>query len=115
MSFDHATQSVTGANRSNHIKGAMAGVALAFEEDDGSRAIQTTVVVNEDDGVRLANVDVRAYYEIDRTVAQIRAGGYRSIALQFPDSLLPDAPRVQQELKVRSCVLMHLAPSVLSV
>lgn len=75
-------------------------VALAFESDDGSRAIQATVEVAEQDGVRASGVGVLAYYETQRTVAQIRAGGYRNIALQFPDSLLPDAPRVQQELKV---------------
>lgn len=80
-------------------------VALAFELDDGSRAIQATVEIAEQDGVRAADVDILAYYETQRTVAQIRAGGYRNIALQFPDSLLPDAPRVQQELKVRRVVV----------
>lgn len=75
-------------------------VALAFESDDGSRAIQTTVEVVEQDGVRTDDVAFDTYYEIQRTVEQIRKGKYKSIALQFPDSLLPDAPRVQQELKV---------------
>jgi diphthamide biosynthesis protein 2 len=75
-------------------------VALAFESDDGSRVIQATVEVLEQDGVRTDDVGFETYYEIARTLEQIRRGGYKNIALQFPDSLLPDAPRVQQELKV---------------
>lgn len=74
-------------------------VALAFESDDGSRAIEMQVQVQEGDGVRAPDVDIHAYYDIARTVEQIRSGGFTKIALQFPDSLLPDASRVQQELK----------------
>lgn len=33
-------------------------------------------------------------YEVNRTVAEIRKGDWRRIALQFPDDMLPDAPRV---------------------
>lgn len=33
-------------------------------------------------------------YEINRTVAEIRRGGWTRVALQFPDDMLPDAPRV---------------------
>lgn len=73
-------------------------VTLAFEADDGSRAIHATVEVASLDGVRAADADVAAFYEIARTAAQLRAGGFRAVALQFPDSLLPDAPRVQREL-----------------
>ncbi|TMW55970.1 hypothetical protein Poli38472_008618 [Pythium oligandrum] len=76
-------------------------VALAFEMDDGSRAVQTQVEIREQDGVRSDEVAFEAYYDIVRTVEQLRRGGYRSIALQFPDSLLPDAPRVQVELQSR--------------
>ncbi|EEY63922.1 diphthamide biosynthesis protein, putative [Phytophthora infestans T30-4] len=74
-------------------------VALAFESDDGSRAIEMQVQVQESDGVRAEDCDLRVYYDITRTVEQIRRGGYKKIALQFPDSLLPDASQVQQELK----------------
>ncbi|MCJ1393954.1 Diphthamide biosynthesis protein 2 [Xylographa bjoerkii] len=38
-------------------------------------------------------------YEIHRTIASIRQGKYRRIALQFPDSMLPDAPRVFEALQ----------------
>ncbi|KAI9986763.1 hypothetical protein PInf_025720 [Phytophthora infestans] len=74
-------------------------VALAFESDDGSRAIEMQVQVQDSDGVRAEDCDLRVYYDITRTVEQIRRGGYKKIALQFPDSLLPDASQVQQELK----------------
>ncbi|KAE9020364.1 2-(3-amino-3-carboxypropyl)histidine synthase subunit 2 [Phytophthora fragariae] len=74
-------------------------VALAFECDDGSRAIEMQVQVQESDGVRPADFDLRVFYDIARTVEQIRRGGYKKVALQFPDSLLPDASQVQQELK----------------
>ncbi|TDH68432.1 hypothetical protein CCR75_007666 [Bremia lactucae] len=74
-------------------------VALAFESDDGSRAIAAQVHVEDSDGVRQDQCDISIYYDIARTVDQIRWGGYTKIALQFPDSLLPDAPEVQQELK----------------
>ncbi|MCJ1462982.1 Diphthamide biosynthesis protein 2 [Pseudocyphellaria aurata] len=33
-------------------------------------------------------------YEIKRTVVEIRKGNWRRVALQFPDDMLPDAPRV---------------------
>ncbi|TYZ63749.1 hypothetical protein PybrP1_003718 [[Pythium] brassicae (nom. inval.)] len=73
-------------------------VALAFEADDGSRAIHATVELAPLDGVRAADTDVATFYEIARTAEQLRVGGFRAVALQFPDSLLPDAPRVQREL-----------------
>ncbi|KAL3420962.1 diphthamide biosynthesis protein 2 [Phlyctema vagabunda] len=38
-------------------------------------------------------------YEVARTVREIQEGGWTRIALQFPDSMLHDAPRVSQELE----------------
>ncbi|KAI4128077.1 MAG: hypothetical protein LQ347_004324 [Umbilicaria vellea] len=38
-------------------------------------------------------------YEIKRTVAEVREGKWRRIALQFPDEMLPDAPRVYEALQ----------------
>lgn len=35
-------------------------------------------------------------YEIERTLAEIRQSRWKRIALQFPDDMLPDAPRVFQ-------------------
>lgn len=37
-------------------------------------------------------------YDIDRTLKEIRQARYKRIALQFPDDMLPDAPRVFQLL-----------------
>ncbi|CAH0480882.1 unnamed protein product [Peronospora belbahrii] len=76
-------------------------VALSFESDDGSRAIEMQVQVQEEDGVRTKECNILEYYEIARIVEQICRGGYKKIALQFPDSLLPDASKVQQKLKDR--------------
>lgn len=76
-------------------------VALAFEADDGSRVIASHVDVQAQDGERSEGMDFLTFYEIERTVAQIQSGAYKRIALQFPDSLLPDAVRVQHELRER--------------
>ncbi|KAL8924635.1 MAG: hypothetical protein Q9208_003950 [Pyrenodesmia sp. 3 TL-2023] len=46
-------------------------------------------------------------YEVDRTVAEIKKGKWRRIALQFPDSMLPDAPTVFKQLSRR----LHGPPS----
>lgn len=37
-------------------------------------------------------------YEIERTLAEIRKAKYSRVALQFPDSMLPDAPRIFEAL-----------------
>lgn len=37
-------------------------------------------------------------YDIERTLNEIRQGRWKRIALQFPDEMLPDAPRVYQLL-----------------
>ncbi|KAK8217600.1 Diphthamide biosynthesis protein 2 [Zalaria obscura] len=38
-------------------------------------------------------------YEIKRTIEEIRGGGWKRIALQFPDDMLMDAPRVYEALR----------------
>ena len=43
--------------------------------------------------------EIHLTYEIKRTVAEIREGKWRRIALQFPDEMLPDAPRVYDALQ----------------
>ncbi|KAI0473402.1 putative diphthamide synthesis protein-domain-containing protein [Xylariaceae sp. FL0804] len=37
-------------------------------------------------------------YEVARTAAEVRRRGWRRVALQFPDAMLPDAPRVVDAL-----------------
>lgn len=46
----------------------------------------------------LSDDDLRSTYEIGRTASEIRQGGWKKIALQFPDHMLVDAPRVVQLL-----------------
>lgn len=41
---------------------------------------------------------LRSIYEIDRTATELKAGGWERIALQFPDDMLTDAPRVAETL-----------------
>ncbi|KAF9700408.1 hypothetical protein EKO04_001470 [Ascochyta lentis] len=47
---------------------------------------------------RLADEQVALTYQIERTVREIRYGRWDRIALQFPDHLLVDAPRVYEQL-----------------
>ncbi len=46
-----------------------------------------------------ADHELRDVYEIARTAAEVRAAQRRRVALQFPDSMLGDAPRVVELLK----------------
>jgi diphthamide biosynthesis protein 2 len=48
--------------------------------------------------VKLSNEQLYVTYEIERTVREIRQRKWRRIALQFPDQMLVDAPRVYREL-----------------
>lgn len=48
---------------------------------------------------RLSEEQLYLQYEIQRTVSEIRAGDWRRIALQFPDEMLVDAPRVFERLR----------------
>ncbi|KAL6876925.1 putative diphthamide synthesis domain-containing protein [Trichoderma novae-zelandiae] len=47
----------------------------------------------------LSHDALRTTYEIPRTAAEIRQGGWKRVALQFPDHMLVDAPRVAETLK----------------
>ncbi|KAI9794222.1 MAG: Diphthamide biosynthesis protein 2 [Peltula sp. TS41687] len=46
----------------------------------------------------LSDGEIYEVYEIERTVQEIREGQWRRIALQFPDDMLVDAPRVMTAL-----------------
>ncbi|KAH6633436.1 putative diphthamide synthesis protein-domain-containing protein [Boeremia exigua] len=46
----------------------------------------------------LSDEQVSLTYEIARTVQEIRAGRWKRVALQFPDHMLGDAPRVFEQL-----------------
>ncbi|KAI9708619.1 MAG: Diphthamide biosynthesis protein 2 [Bogoriella megaspora] len=47
---------------------------------------------------KLSDEELHTQYEIARTVDEVRAGGWKRIALQFPDEMLVDAPRVFEAL-----------------
>ncbi|MCJ1373920.1 Diphthamide biosynthesis protein 2 [Loxospora ochrophaea] len=46
------------------------------------------------EGHARTNEDLIRIYEIERTIKKINEDGWRCVALQFPDEMLPDAPRV---------------------
>ena len=50
-------------------------------------------------GSTLSDEQLYVQYEIRRTVSEIRSGKWKRIALQFPDDMLGDAPRVCENLK----------------
>ena len=47
---------------------------------------------------RLSEEQLYITYEIDRTIAEIKRERFTRVALQFPDIMLPDAPRVFEAL-----------------
>jgi diphthamide biosynthesis protein 2 len=57
-----------------------------------------TPVVDPSSPPRLSDEQVALTYEIERTVREIKEGRWRRIALQFPDHMLTDAPRVYERL-----------------
>ncbi|TID20721.1 diphthamide biosynthesis protein 2 [Venturia nashicola] len=48
--------------------------------------------------VKLSHEQLYITYEIERTIREIREGKWKRVALQFPDQMLVDAPRVYREL-----------------
>lgn len=56
------------------------------------------VVQSREQGV-LSEEQLYLQYEIKRTINEIRAGQWKRIALQFPDDMLVDAPRVFERLR----------------
>lgn len=57
-----------------------------------------TPVVDPSSLPRLSDEQVALTYEIERTVKEIKEGRWKRIALQFPDHMLTDAPRVYERL-----------------
>lgn len=57
-----------------------------------------TPVVNTGSLHRLSDEQVAITYEIKRTVREIRTGRWKRIALQFPDHMLVDGPRISSQL-----------------
>jgi diphthamide biosynthesis protein 2 len=57
-----------------------------------------TPTVDASSLTRLSDDQVALTYEIERTVKEIKHGRWKRIALQFPDHMLTDAPRVYERL-----------------
>jgi diphthamide biosynthesis protein 2 len=49
--------------------------------------------------IQTQELSIEEGYEIERTVQLLREGGFRQIALQFPDDLLHDAAEVSRRLQ----------------
>lgn len=64
-----------------------------FEDDDLTRVASAGKRQRSDE-------QIYSTYEIERTIAEIRKGKWSRVALQFPDAMLPDAPRVFEFLRV---------------
>lgn len=78
--------------------------------DDGSRAMSMQVERAADQGsIVPSGVSFDDHFEITRTWQQVVDGSYSSVALQFPDELLPAAPRVVSALQV-SCLVLRIFP-----
>ncbi|KAF9109977.1 Diphthamide biosynthesis protein 2 [Mortierella sp. AM989] len=73
--------------------------------DDGSAVIARQIEVHHSQLASEAqdkNITCSDIYEIDRTVKVIKERGYKRIALQFPDELLPDSGLVAQLIRERT-------------
>ncbi|KAL3466501.1 putative diphthamide biosynthesis protein Dph2 [Aspergillus heterothallicus] len=62
------------------------------------RILEATEPVIPDANHALSEEELAITYDIERTLKEIRQARYKRIALQFPDEMLPDAPRVFQLL-----------------
>jgi diphthamide biosynthesis protein 2 len=58
-----------------------------------------TLIIKPSAAARLTEAEIWSVYEIERTAREIRQGGWRKIALQFPDHLLGDGVRVFEGLE----------------
>ncbi|KAB8255938.1 hypothetical protein BDV32DRAFT_141601 [Aspergillus pseudonomiae] len=75
----------------------MAAAPVLSTPDD--RILEATEPITTQEAPRtLSDEELSITYDIDRTLKEIREARYRRIALQFPDDMLPDAPRVFQLL-----------------
>ncbi|KJR89476.1 diphthamide biosynthesis protein 2 [Sporothrix schenckii 1099-18] len=55
--------------------------------------------VSVEETPRRSDDELRAVYEVARTAREIRAGNRKCVALQFPDAMLGDSPRVVKLLR----------------
>jgi hypothetical protein len=67
--------------------------------DTGARIMATSLHVSWSQlAAQMSDEAFDAHYDVSKTAALILERGYQSVALQFPDELLPDSPRVVTRL-----------------
>lgn len=81
----------------------MAALEHTAFSTSGEDAIKRTIDVNIDDTADCLSSPHKfyAFYEIERTADEIVKGGFKRIALQFPDELLHDSVPIYRALKAR--------------
>ncbi|KAF8966760.1 putative diphthamide synthesis protein-domain-containing protein [Flammula alnicola] len=78
----------------------------------GEDAITRTIDIRQDDiGPSNAGIAFPEFYEIERTAEELVKGGYKRIALQFPDELLHDSVPIFRHLKRRIAELRQKSSS----
>ncbi|KAI5371003.1 putative diphthamide synthesis DPH1/DPH2 [Septoria linicola] len=75
----------------------MAAPVLSTPSEQVFQEAAPLVVQSSED--RLSEEQLYVQYEIRRTIDEIRVGKWKRIALQFPDDMLVDAPRVFERLR----------------
>ena len=65
------------------------------------RIIEESVPIQRPRRTRKSDEEIEECYEISRTVREIRDSHWKRVALQFPDDLLVDAPRVLTSISTR--------------
>lgn len=74
------------------------GTAPVLSTPDDHILEATKPVVTPRTPGQVSDEELCITYDIERTLKEIRQGRWRRVALQFPDEMLPDAPRVFQLL-----------------
>ncbi|KAF8198380.1 diphthamide biosynthesis protein [Mycena galopus ATCC 62051] len=64
----------------------------------GADVISRTIDVLPE-STAMSSAELDSYYDIERTIAEIIAGDYKRVALQFPDELLHDSVPIYRRLK----------------
>ena len=99
MEFSFHLQKNTNPRKSQEMETLTLGTAPVLSTPDTHIFEDPTPSVDVSNFPRLSYEQLALTYEIERTVEEIRAGRWRRVALQFPDGLLPDAPRIYESLR----------------
>ncbi|ETE68404.1 Diphthamide biosynthesis protein 2, partial [Ophiophagus hannah] len=81
-------------------------MATAFN-NDGAEVIQRTLIPTEVGG-RPPVLGIEEFYELERAAAFVSDNGFTKIALQFPDTLLPDSADVATRMETATGAKMYV-------